>query len=501
MHNPYVVGRIVTDRQFYNQDALLRELVPFDANAYLLTGLRRVGKSSILKEVVRRVSLQPGLAPICVSLQGRKSSQAMAQQFCHGVEDWLADHGRVGGVTLDPNAGLTASIQAWIRYCKQQNLQSHLLLDECEELQLLDETTLIDLHQCFRENTIHLKVILAGSRAVFTDRRTGYMDLLDFFTRKTVSLFSEADAASLVIQTKSGQVVQVETDTLGLITQHCGGHPYLIQWACYKLFQTAGHSLRQAVPEDFIPDVSINSFLKVDFDLLSTAQQAILTELLRCQSCTREQLASKLSINLGLVREAIVELLTLGVLRQTGQSYQIAYHIFAEWIRAHQVILPEEYHDTPKEEPPKTEQKTPLVVTLFAPDTTAYLSDLKTNCLNGFQTRGTIQHWDTDQLRVGAKREQETREKIQAADVVIGLISVSYFNDPEVTWQHKLALVLGKTFIPVIATTGYYEDYPEIRDANPWPREASGYKPIDSWSNRNAAYADIAKRLGDFLRE
>ncbi len=142
------------------------------------------------------------------------------------------------------------------------------------------------------------------------------------------------------------------------------------------------------------------------------------------------------------------------------------------------------------------------VVTVFAPDTFGLLKELRENCLGLLQDKGIIAHWDTEQMLTGSTRQKVIQQKIEEADVFIGLISSAYLGqDSESYRMHQMGLDSGKWFLPIIAKTGFYDLNPEINEANPLPLNEAVVKPLDQWGNRNEAWEQITRKIMAIVQE
>jgi AAA-like domain len=493
MPNPYVVGRIVKDQQFYNRNELLAELVMFDSTSYLLIGLRRVGKSSVLAQVQQHCTRLTGLAPLLVSLQGLKSAQDFAKAIRVSIKNRIKMSKLPATSDFEHDLGLEDLLRAWTGYCEAQHLQSHLLLDECESIHVLDEKDIADLKALLYEKQGVLKVVLTGSKSFYNDNRDAFNDFSDALKKRILGHFKAEDARDLIHQKKEiNNSVTADEQVIEAIRTHCGGHPYLIQWACEKLYNSETKQLSKLKEDTFVADETLNKYFENDFNLLTENQQMILQVLARERTLTNAELLKKLTINQRLLNEANVELVSLGVLHQVGNKFEIAYKLFSNWIEGHKLESPTEYgHE---------QQKKLNVVTLFATDSVEYLKGLTDNCLNLLQNQQLIQHWDLSQASIGLDVRKEEAQRIAQADIVLGLISPGYFTDDVVKSAHDRVHQLGKKFIPIIAITGYYDGYAEVKDANPLPRDEAKNLPLDSWKNKNQAYAQIAEYLSKNIK-
>jgi len=116
--------------------------------------------------------------------------------------------------------------------------------------------------------------------------------------------------------------------------------------------------------------------------------------------------------------------------------------------------------------------------------------------LVGLRQGGKIDVWQDRAIMAGDVWDDEIKNAIAAADIILLLISVD-FNNSKYIWENELKVALerhaNKTarVIPVILRTCDWTDMPYAKlQALP-----TGAKPISSFADADVAYTDVAKGI------
>jgi hypothetical protein len=141
-----------------------------------------------------------------------------------------------------------------------------------------------------------------------------------FALRYLSHLMPEA-ATGLVYQRQAARSVQAAPGLVAQIRQLTGGHPYLLQLLCSRLFSDG--SLRPIADEDLaFVEAQMTGFVLNDFAALSGPERAILRAVSSGQPFPADAHPTYLH---GLVG--------LGILRHEGDGYAIGNAFFARWLR------------------------------------------------------------------------------------------------------------------------------------------------------------------------
>ena len=84
MRNPFIAGSWVRAQNFFGRTGMLREVLEGERDSVWVVGARRLGKTSLLKELEYRVqqSAQTPFVPLYWDLQGSADARGLAALPC-----------------------------------------------------------------------------------------------------------------------------------------------------------------------------------------------------------------------------------------------------------------------------------------------------------------------------------------------------------------------------------------------------------------------------------
>ncbi|HNX49273.1 MAG TPA: AAA family ATPase [Thermoanaerobaculaceae bacterium] len=248
-YNPFVAGAPVLDeRLFFGRERLIqRVLQTVHNNSLLLFGERRIGKTSLLHQLKRRLGEldDPVFAffPVFVDLQGTPEDRFFATLATEvvgelgpllppGTVDPAAPRG-VGYGYRELVAELVAVIDALARITPKQ-VKVVLLIDEVDELNAYDPRINQRLRSLFmRAFSEHLVAVVSGVEIRRQWEQHG-SPWYNFFEEIEVTPIDREDAAAL-IRTPLRGVFTVEDAAVAAILDRTGCRPYQIQKTCVAL--------------------------------------------------------------------------------------------------------------------------------------------------------------------------------------------------------------------------------------------------------------------------
>lgn len=134
----------------------------------------------------------------------------------------------------------------------------------------------------------------------------------------------------------------------------------------------------------------------------------------------------------------------------------------------------------------------------FNQDDVRYLRELK-NHLSPLERQGLITVWDTTQILGGTDREQAINAHLKTASIILLLISASFLASHDAYRLIRQVMAknseVGIYVVPVLLQAVDWESS-DLGKLAPLPRDRN---PVDSWTNHNAAYADIAKGIREIV--
>jgi len=331
LKNPYRPGRYVTGPQFYGRKDILHTLEQDDYRGAYIIGTRQIGKTSLLREMERRL---PAFY-VDVSYMGHDLSR-WAKHLQRSVDrkrptyNWLPHAAAAAPDFLD--------LLEQVAHAAEDNKQKvWLLLDEAEDLMSMEEA-----HPGFlarlrgaTEMLPALRLTLAGYRSLLELRQAippHYPSpLLGGFISFVLPPLSAAEATALICQEKMPPSVQVEEAIVNQIVIEADGHPFLLQRLCNSLWK---EGMLQSPGEAILHRISADAenVFPADFELLSDVEQQILLGLSQRREANFAEIETILKDKSYHLSKSLQDLVDLGFLRRTSIGYTIRSRVLVRWL-------------------------------------------------------------------------------------------------------------------------------------------------------------------------
>lgn len=338
---PYVVGQWVRGEKFYGRGRILEEILEGNRNCVWLLGTRRIGKTSILKELEHVTSLSPerGYFSLFWDFQGAEEPENLHEGFGEALLDAferLSDRG------IPPERvqaeDLFESISRLRRELRSKNLKLLLLCDEVEELVQINERSPGFLRRLRRalQSAENIRTVFASKIKLWdlANEDTSTSPFLHGFTPPLfVNSLTDDESRSLIRQSKLPEDSRPGFDeaTVEAIRAHCNNHPYLLQLLGERLLSF--ESLERAI-EEIATDEMVRHFFAVDFAMLTETER----NLIRIIASEREKTSAGLKEKLARVASSLngdlSRLEHLGFIRRGPDgAYSLANFFFERWFR------------------------------------------------------------------------------------------------------------------------------------------------------------------------
>src|SRR5579863_1372604 len=112
---------------------------------------------------------------------------------------------------------------------------------------------------------------------------------------------------------------------------------------------------------------------------------------------------------------------------------------------------------------------------------------------------GIITEWDRRKITPGKVTEQEASNQLNAADIILILLSSDYLHDSNCYNEMQRAMTRHKAneaiVIPVLLRPVHIPDDPEKFSIAKLAARPNNGKPITSWNNKDEAFTDVAKGI------
>jgi tetratricopeptide (TPR) repeat protein len=246
--NPYIAGAPVLDASmFYGREKLLtRILNVLHHNSLMITGERRIGKTTLLYHLKRALEVDDGtdyrFFPVFTDLQGVPETSFFYTVMSDVVEALALNPQTLS--TLHFRAGLgernydgrdfSHDLQRVIEELKQRTpkrVKLALLIDEVDVLNSYSERINQRLRSIFMKTfSEHLVAIMSGVGVKRTWNSEG-SPWYNFFDEIEVTPLDREEAEALIKEPVQG-FFRYEPDAVEAILRASGGKPYLIQRLC-----------------------------------------------------------------------------------------------------------------------------------------------------------------------------------------------------------------------------------------------------------------------------
>lgn len=350
MRVPYTVGRWVRGEQHYGRQRLITHLLTATDNEFWLIGTRRMGKTSLLRQMEMVAVDRDDFVPLFCDLQGCQSSDDVALELSFAVED-AAERFTPLGVNPDDVVGLGAveTLRYLQRAAARHDRQLLLLVDEAEALIHVAEQEdrwLARLRRVFQDERQRTVMTATKILSRLNDLQSEWMTSPFLFGFNLVNLWSLDTESAAALVRQSQAAVPVEVDD-GLLTEilHCTNrHPYLMQFLCQRLYSTDGQCcwLRPVKEEDLLPDHLLAKFLEIDFNHLASLERRILLIVGAMPAISLLEILKELSDESpSRIRTFVYGLHKLGYIREDHDQWFISNDFLAHWLHDHRPELEE----------------------------------------------------------------------------------------------------------------------------------------------------------------
>lgn len=334
MKNPFIAGNWVRGEAFFGRRKMLGEILDGSHSYLWITGTRRMGKTSLLKQI-EYLSSQGEYATRFVSLfwnmQGAGDLEGLTESLLESIED-AGERFLPLGIAVDDleDKSLVEILRTLLKSARQHNRTLLLLCDECEELIAVEKQNpevMPRLRRIFQQGE-NIRTIICATKRLMRLEESATPDtspfLHGFIPPLYLGCFWEDDARALIRQGQFDEPAAAE------ILQRTNRHPYLVQLLCKRLFESGD---LETVIQDISNDDMVSHFFAVDFDYLDNNEKLIIWFVLEQAHITSGELAHKTAIQQENLAKSLHSLIQLGYLCSDGERICIANYFFEKWLR------------------------------------------------------------------------------------------------------------------------------------------------------------------------
>lgn len=333
MRNPFIAGSWVRGENFFGRAGILREILEGERNSLWVVGARRLGKTSLLKELEFQVrqSSQTTYVPLYWDLQGSGDARGLADGLLGSVEDSEVFR-RATDVVVEDLEGLAVSdmLTTLLRRTVRSGWRLLLLVDEAEELLTIgraDARIIPRLRRLLQKGQEVRSVLTSTKRLARIDQRTDFATspfLQGFIPPVYLTPLDDDEARVLLARGRFS-----DADSQAIIDK-TANHPFLVQLIASRLFESRD---LVGVLDQIADDEMVSNFFSVDFQTLDEPERSILEETARHGTRDREELARVTHLGREALDATLFGLRMMGYLAVDGDSHRLGNWFFNRWLR------------------------------------------------------------------------------------------------------------------------------------------------------------------------
>lgn len=331
--NPFIAGSWVRGDNFFGRGAVLREILEGERHALWIVGPRRLGKTSLLKELELRAqqNAQTAFVPLYWDLQGSTDARGLADALLGSVEDSEAFR-RATDVAVEDLEGLGIAdmLTTAVRKTVRAGWRLLLLIDEAEELLTLVRsapTLLPRLRRVFQKGVDVRTVLVSTRRLARLDEEAELLTspFLQGFI-PPIYLAPLAADESRALLARGG----FAADEIEEVIARTANHPFLLQLIASRLFESRD---LQSTLDQVACDEMVANFFSVDFQTLDANERTLLEETVRAGQRSGVDLGRAAGLAPEAAEALLFGLRMMGYLTLDGAHYAVGNWFFERWLR------------------------------------------------------------------------------------------------------------------------------------------------------------------------
>jgi hypothetical protein len=331
--NPFIVGSWVRGEDFFGRAGLIEEILEGERHSLWVLGARRLGKTSLLKQVEHRVqrSRETPFVALYWDLQGSADARGLAETLLSSIEDSEAFR-RATDVTVDELESLPVAemLATLVRRTVRAGWRLLLLIDEAEELLVIGRSNpgvLARLRRVLSRGP-DIRTVLTATRllARLDDEAPLATSpfLHGFIPPVYLTPLAPEESRHLLAR---GNFAEEEVESL---IERTASHPFLLQLLASRLFESRDLA---ATLDQLVADEMVANFFSVDFQTLAEGERSLLFEVAREGPRTRRELSAASGQPEETLEMPLYGLTMLGYLTRDSEGFRLSNWLFERWLR------------------------------------------------------------------------------------------------------------------------------------------------------------------------
>lgn len=345
MRNPYIVGGWVRGSAHYGRHALIEHLLTNTNTALWVVGTRRIGKTSLLRQIEFLTQDASPFVPLFFDLQGIGTADECNQELYYAMEDAVDRFAALGmSVSALADEDAATVLRILRRAATAANRQLLLLIDEPEALIALAKADTPYIQRIYKVMMAGpgIRVIMASTKGLLRlndlSAHWSTSPFLTGFAPRNLAGLDAASTAQLIRQEQSDTPVTASREQIAQIREVTGDHPYLVQVLCQRLWQEDS-TLRDVAPADLMVDEMLSGFFFNDFGTLSPGERRILLTVSQERRMSHATLHEATQLPAAEVAGFVYSLVKLGYLRVMDDHLMVNNVFLDTWLDTNRLRL------------------------------------------------------------------------------------------------------------------------------------------------------------------
>ncbi len=325
--NPFIAGRWVTSPHFYGRVALIDDLIESHETCHWVIGKRRVGKTSLLRQLEQQVQAKGSSFALFWDVQGSYDTHGLADSFFDAIED-SRDMFPLQWNTIDLqlNAQMAChqALKQLARIITRKYDNLILLIDEAEEFINIgrQDADYLSKMRKIMQHTNGLRTILCSTTRLEQLHQVASLDTSPFlhgFESRFIGNLEHRETLDLL---SSGLELHSVAEEIFTLTE---GNPFETQLVAKHVFENPDIEM---VCQEMETNPSLVQVIEVNFDLLNDIEKNIMKDVF-CGKSSLEHFQTAQE------RNYISRLLKLGYLTTLAESsLAVTSHFVRKWLAA-----------------------------------------------------------------------------------------------------------------------------------------------------------------------
>ncbi len=327
--NPFSAGRWVVGQDFFGRKTIMDQLIHSNENCEWVIGKRRVGKSSLLRQLELHFNTQTkNQIALFWDIQGSFDEEGLSESLRDAIEDNQDNYPELWeNIDEEPwNDDLPChqTLKRLMRLFQREQFHLILLIDEAEEFITIGKKNPVFLGKLrkFFQNSQRVRTIITSTPRLEQIHKEVVIDTSPFLHGFNANYLGHFDQASATELLRSGLE---DEQAINEIIVRTNGNPYETQLFAKHFFENP--DLEEVLPQ-LEANPSLIQVIEVNFDLLSEEEQDVVKDVF----CGKNHLAE---FEAPSEKVMVSKLLQLGFLSlATENQLQIGSYFHTQWLSA-----------------------------------------------------------------------------------------------------------------------------------------------------------------------